>query len=69
MLIALIALKSFTFRGINYRTGERFEASPITAAILKRNGSARFATKDDVVRQKRTYRRRDMVAELPDADD
>jgi len=69
MLIALIALKSFTHRGTSYRTGERFEATPITAAILKRNGSVRFATKDDVVRQKRTYRRRDMVAELPDGDD
>ena len=63
MAIALIALKSFTHQGTFYRAGVAFEAEPVTAAILTRKRDARFATPADAPNPKRTYRRRDLVAE------
>ena len=67
MPIALIALKPFDHRGTHYRTGERFEAEPVTAAILTRKRDARFA-EADVPKPKRTYRRRDLVAESSESE-
>jgi len=68
MPIALIALKPFDHRGTHYRTGERFESEPVTAAILTRKRDARFATEADVPKPKRAYRRRDLVAESSESE-
>jgi hypothetical protein len=73
-LTPMVALVDFSFRTRTAKAGERFDATPVERIVLKARKQARVATAaDDVAvdpapdtptrKRKRTYRRRDLVAE------
>lgn len=67
-MVPVIAAVDLTHQGIAYRKGERFDVSPIEAAALTYQRKATLATRDVQAetprrRGRRTYRRRDLVAE------
>ena len=63
MLIALIATVAIAEHGLKVRSGERFETTPVLAAVLTRQRKAQFLTADAPAPRRRTYRRRDLTAE------
>jgi hypothetical protein len=72
--IAVVALREFTDRqGCPHAIGECFDVAPVDAVILLNAGRAKFAPRSARPKVKpekpkrRTYRRRDMTAEAPDA--
>jgi len=71
-MIRLVARKSFSFNGRDYRLGQRFEATAIVAAALTGQRLADFASAatppaseppSERPKRSRTYRRRDLEAE------
>ena len=67
-MIPVVALCDLTHHGVSYTAGDRLDVSPIEAAALTYRKLARFADKHlkaetPKKRSRRTYRRRDMVAE------
>jgi hypothetical protein len=71
-VIELVARETFTFDGVTHVQGEHFSVRPIVAAALTYQRKAVFphqyqsrdlAAEAPKPRRRRTYRRRDMVAE------
>jgi hypothetical protein len=72
-VIELVARETFTFEGVTHVKGESFSVRPIVAAALTYQRKAMFASQyqsrdlsaeaESRPRRRRTYRRRDMVAE------
>jgi hypothetical protein len=72
LVIELVARETFTFEGVTRVQGEHFSVRPIAAAALTYQRKAVFlhqyqsrdlAAEAPKPRRRRTYRRRDMVAE------
>lgn len=60
--IDMVALRAFEHDGECYASGECFQVPPVVAAKMKYQREADFATRA-LLGERRTYRRRDMVAE------
>lgn len=71
-VVEVVALQPFTLDGVAREAGERFSVSPVVAAALTYQRKAVFPHQYQVrdlsadaptPRRRRTYRRRDLVAE------